>query len=177
MRIRKLWDPMKALLRLVDGINEWTGRVFAWAVVLIVGITVYDVFMRNVFSLPTVWAFDVSNQLYGLQFMIMAGFGLLHRVHVSVDVFWQHLSPRGQALMDLLSYAVFFFPFMFMLLSQSWQFAARSWATKETGWGAVAMPLYPLKIAIVVATVLLLLQGIATTLRLLGSLTRPKVQA
>lgn len=161
---------MSGFLRVVDGINELVGRIFSWAIVLIMLFTVYDVFMRQVFSAPTVWAFDVTNQLYGLQFMIMAGFGLLHRVHVSVDIFWSRLASRQQAILDLVSYAVFFYPFMAMLISQSYQFAARSVAARETSWGVVAMPLYPLKIAMVVASVLLLLQGIATTIRLVHAL-------
>ena len=161
---------MDWFLRTVDWVNELIGRIFSWAVVLIMLFTVYDVFMRQVFSAPTVWAFDVTNQLYGLQFMIMAGFGLLHRVHVSVDVFWSRLPPRRQAILDLVSYAVFFYPFMAMLISQSYQFAARSVAARETSWGVVAMPLYPLKVAMVIASVLLLLQGIATTIRLFHEL-------
>jgi len=156
---------MNWFLSAVDGLNELVGRIFSWAVVLIMLITVYDVTMRNLVGQPTIWAFDVSNQLYAVHFLMLAGFGLLHHVHVSVDVIWARWQPRTQAIVDLVSYVVFFLPFMIMLTWQSYLFAARSWASRETSWGVMAMPLYPLKSMMVIASILLLLQGLATIIR------------
>lgn len=161
---------VKRFFNVVDGINEIVGRVFSWAVVLIMLITVCDVAMRYFFNEPVLWAFAVVKQLYALQFMILAGFGLLHQKHIAVDVFTENLDRRKQALLSLISYLVFFLPFMLMLIWQSYQFAARSWATNETSWGVVSLPIYPIKSVIVVAAVLLLLQGIATFMRELGVL-------
>ncbi len=161
---------MRAFLALSDGLNEIVGRVFSWAVVLIMLITVYDVAMRYFLGTPTLWAFSVVKQLYALQFMILAGFGLLHKQHITVDVFTENLKPRRQALLSILSYVIFFVPFIAMLLWTSWEFAARSWASGETTWGVVALPVYPIKTVIVVSAVLLLLQAIATFMRDLGVL-------
>ncbi|MCQ4323028.1 TRAP transporter small permease subunit [Stutzerimonas stutzeri] len=156
---------MQRFLQLTDWLNEIVGRVFSWAVVLIMLITVYDVAVRYIFGLPTLWAFDVVKQLYAVEFMILAGFGLLHNQHVAVDVFTAKLDRRKQAMLEVVSYCVFFLPFMVMLIWQSYQFAARSWATKETTWGVIAMPVYPIKTVMVIAAVLLLLQGIAKIIR------------
>lgn len=162
---------MRGFLWVVDGLNEFVGRVFSWAVVLIMLITVYDVAMRFVFGMPTLWAFDVVKQLYALEFMILAGFGLVRNAHVSVDVLTSKLSRRKQAGLEVISYVVFFLPFMVMLIWKSYEFAARSWASGETTWGVVALPVYPIKTVIVVASVLLLLQGIAKIIRELAILT------
>lgn len=155
----------RRFLLVVDSLNEFVGRCFSWAVVLIMVITVYDVAMRFVFGMPTLWAFDVVKQLYALEFMLLAGFGLLYNAHVSVDVFTSKLSRRQQAGLELVSYLIFFLPFMIMLIWYSYEFAARSWATEEATWGVVALPVYPIKTAIVIAAVLLLLQGLAKILR------------
>src|SRR5690625_3149857 len=156
---------MNWFLSAVDGLNELVGRIFSWAVVLIMLITVYDVTMRNLVGQPTIWAFDVSNQLYVVYFLMLAGVGLLHHVHVSVDVIWASWQPRTKAIVDLVSYVVFYLPFMIMLTWQSYLLAARSWASRETSWGVMAMPLYPLKSMMVIASILLLLQGLATIIR------------
>lgn len=161
---------MRAFLRRVDGLNELVGRVFSWAVVLIMLITVYDVAMRFLFGMPTLWAFDVVKQLYALEFMILAGFGLVRNAHVAVDVFTARLSRRAQAGLEVISYLVFFLPFMVMLIWKSYEFAARSWVSGETTWGVVALPVYPIKTVMVVAAVLLLLQGIAKIIRELAVL-------
>lgn len=168
---------MRHFLIAVDWLNELVGRIFSWAVVLIMLITVYDVLMRNFAGSPTIWAFDVSNQLYAVHFLMLAGFGLLHNVHVSVDVFWARLKPRTQAIVDLVSYLVFFLPFMIMLTWQSYLFAARSWASRETSWGVMAMPLYPLKTVMVIASVLLLLQGVAVIIRRVHSIAQESVRS
>lgn len=162
---------MRGFLWVVDGLNELVGRVFSWAVVLIMLITVYDVAMRFLFGMPTLWAFDVVKQLYALEFMILAGFGLVRNAHVSVDVFTSKLSRRKQAGLEVVSYLIFFLPFMVMLIWKSYEFAARSWASGETTWGVVALPVYPIKTVMVVASVLLLLQGIARIIRELAVLT------
>lgn len=156
---------MKLFFYLVDGINEIVGRVLSWAVVLIMFITVYDVALRYILGQPTLWAFDVVKQLYAIEFMTLAGFGLLHNKHVAVDVVTARLSRRSQAVLEVISYLIFFLPFTIMLIWKSYEFAARSWSIGETTWGVVALPVYPIKITMVVASVLLLLQGIAKIIR------------
>lgn len=161
---------MRDLLRAVDGLNEWTGRIIAFATLFIVLFTIYDVGSRALFARPTDWAFEVTKQLYALHFMLLGGYALLHRTHVEVDVFKERLSARGQALLDVLGYLIFFLPFLIVLLVWSIRFASRSWASGETTYGILAIPVYPIKTVICVAAVLLALQAIATFARALSVL-------
>jgi TRAP-type mannitol/chloroaromatic compound transport system permease small subunit len=55
---------------------------------------------------------------------------------------------------------------MILLLMYGWDFAARSWATRETSWGIVALPVYYVKTVIPVTAGLLMLQGLANIIRL-----------
>ncbi|MCA8927052.1 MAG: TRAP transporter small permease subunit [Alphaproteobacteria bacterium] len=161
---------VKIFLSMIDGLNEIVGRLFSWVVVAVMLIAVYDVVMRQVFGVATLWVFDLSKQLYALHFLILGGFALLYSEHVSVDLVYARLSERKQALLDVIGYCVFFFPFVIVLIYYGYQFAARSWASKEATWGVIAMPVYPIKTVIVVAAVLLGLQGIATFVRRLSVL-------
>lgn len=161
---------MRDLLRAVDGLNEWTGRIIAFATLFIVLFTIYDVGSRALFARPTDWAFEVTKQLYALHFMLLGGYALLHRTHVEVDVFKERLPARGQALLDVLGYLIFFLPFLIVLLVWSIRFASRSWASGETTYGILAIPVYPIKTVICVAAVLLALQALATFARALSVL-------
>ncbi len=156
---------MFRLLRLVDWLNTGVAWIFSWAVVLMMLIRVYDVAMRYFFASPTAWAFDITTQLFGLHFMILAGYALTRKAHVSVDIVTERLSPKGQAIIELIGYTVFFLPFMLVLIWRSYGFAMTSWARQETTWGIVAIPVYPIKTVIVVAFCLLLLQGLALMIR------------
>lgn len=164
-------QTIQGFLKAIDGLNEWTGRVVALATVFIVVFTIYDVASRAFFARPTDWAFEVTKQLYALHFMMLGAYALLHRTHVEVDVAKERLSARGQALLDVVGYLIFFLPFLGVLLYSGVQFAARAWRYGETTYGILAIPVYPIKTVIVVATALLALQALATFLRALRVLT------
>ena len=89
------------------------------------------------------------------------------QAHVKVDILTEKFGPGTRRVVDLLGYVIFFFPFAWVFLTRSWEFAARSWAQGEVTYGAIQMPVYPLKMAMCVAAGLLLLQGIAEVLKIL----------
>lgn len=155
------------IIRAIDGLNEVVGRVVAVVAIIFAVIIIYDVVMRYAFHDPTRWAFDVSKQLYGFYFIMLGGYALRHKAHVRVDLVTERLPPWLQRVVDLLGYAVFFFPFTVVFFLRSWEFAQRSWAQNEVTYGAIQMPVYPLKMAMCLAAGLLLLQGVAEVLKLI----------
>ena len=120
-----------------------------------------EVILRRFLNSPTIWNFEVVKQLYGFYFMMLAGYTLLHHGHVAIDLIHEKLSPRARAALDIFTYLIFFFPFCLVFIWQGYVFARTSWAMKEVSWSVFAPPLYPIKTAIPVAAVLLLIQGIS----------------
>ncbi|MBK0326134.1 TRAP transporter small permease subunit [Rhodobacteraceae bacterium F11138] len=155
------------IVRVIDGLNEAVGRIVCVLAVIFAAIIIYDVALRYVFSEPTRWAFDVSKQLFGFYFVLLGGYALRHGAHVRVDILTEKLGRGGQRIAGLLGYIIFFFPFAWVFLTRSWEFAARSWAQGEVTYGAIQMPVYPLKMAMCLAAALLLLQGIAEVLKII----------
>jgi len=145
--------------------SEWTGRIIAWLIVVLTVLVVYEVVMRRFFNIPTLWSFEINKQLYAFHFMLVAGYALLHNSHVTVDILYVKFSKRTRATIDLITYLIFFFPFLAIMLFYGIQFAANAWAIRETVWGVFAAPLYPVKTVIPVTAGLLLLQGIASFIR------------
>lgn len=155
------------IMRLIDELNEVVGKLVSVVAILFAGIIIFDVVMRYALSEPTRWAFDVSKQMFGFYFVLLGGYALRHNAHVRVDILTETLGPRAQKVVELLGYVIFFFPFTWVFLTRSWEFASRSWAQGEVTYGAIQMPVYPLKMAMCVAAGLLLLQGISEVLKLL----------
>jgi len=155
------------LIRLIDGLNEIIGRVISTVAVLFAAIINYDVVMRYAFHLPTRWAFDVSKQLYGFYFIMLGGYALRHKAHVRVDLLIERLSAGATRWLEVAGYLIFFFPFAWVFMTRSYEFALRSWMQGETTYGSVQLPVYPLKIAMALAAALLLLQGVAEFLKLI----------
>ncbi len=159
---------MERLLSYVDLLSEFSGKLFAWLIIILTLAIVYEVVCRYIFNAPTIWIWDFSYMLYGAHFMMGAAYTLKHNGNVRIDLFYSRLSARGQAIIDLCLYPIFFFPAVGVLFWVGWDHAQYSWQIREvssmTMWRA---PIYPLKTVLPVATGLLLLQGIAEFMRLL----------
>src|SRR3546814_6726391 len=65
---------VERLLRIVDGISIWTGKLCAWLIIPLMATLVYEVISRYFFSSPTLWAFDTTYMIYGAHFMLVAAF-------------------------------------------------------------------------------------------------------
>lgn len=158
---------MVLLIRLIDGLNECVGRVVSCVAVIFAGMIIYDVALRYGFNAPTLWAFDLTKALFGFYFVLLGGYALRHDAHVKVDLVTATLRPGLRRIVDILGYLIFFFPFAWVFTTHSWTFALRSLAQRETTYGAVQLPIYPVKLAMAVAAVLLLLQGVSQLLKLI----------
>ena len=155
------------IIRAIDAVNETVGRVVSIIAVVFAAIIIYDVILRYVFEEPTRWAFDVTKQLFGFYFVMLGGSALRHRAHVQVDILTERLGPTALRGVEVLGYIIFFFPFTWVFVTRSWEFALRSWNQGETTYGAIQMPVYPLKMAMCVAAGLLLIQGVSEVLKIL----------
>jgi TRAP-type mannitol/chloroaromatic compound transport system permease small subunit len=160
-------DDAVLVVRAIDGLNEVVGRIVSVLAIIFAAIIIYDVVLRYVFSEPTRWAFDVSKQLFGFYFVLLGGYALRHKAHVRVDILTERFGHNAQRIVSLLGYVIFFFPFAWVFLTRSWEFAMRSWSQGEVTYGAIQMPVYPLKMAMCLAAGLLLLQGISEVLKII----------
>lgn len=155
------------MIAIIDGINEVVGRIISLFAAVFAVIIIYDVFMRYVMVSPTLWAFDVTKMLYGFYFIMLGGYALRHQSHVRVDLLTERLSSPVRRWVEIAGYVIFFLPFSVIFMLYSWQFALRSLAQGEKTYGAVQLPVYPVKIAMGVAAFLLFLQGISELLKLI----------
>ena len=163
-------ETLLRVIRLIDAISVWSGRVVAWLIVPLIGAMTYEVMIRYLWQ-PTQWAYDVSYMLYGAMFMLGAAYTLYRGAHIRTDFLYQKWSVRTQATMDALCYLILFFPGIALFLWFGGEFAWASWIRGERTVGSSWMPvIYPLKAMIPVASALLLLQGVSEFLKCIYAL-------
>ena len=156
---------LKSILKSMDNLSEWTGRIFVWLIIPLTIVVVYEVISRRVFNAPNIWATEVTNYLYGPHFMLAAAYTLLYRSHVSIDIIYGKFSPRTRGIMDIITHLVFYFPFCTIVFIQGVVFAQTSWSIHETSESA-ALTIVPLiKTVIPVTFALLLIQGLSNFIR------------
>jgi TRAP-type mannitol/chloroaromatic compound transport system permease small subunit len=150
------------VVRTIDTLSEWSGRVFCWMIVPLIAGTTYEVIVRYLFNAPTIWAYDLSYMLYGAHFMLGAGFTLLKGGHIRTDIFYQSWSPRTRGTVDALLYLLFFFPGMIFFLWSGSQEALHSIQIGERSDASPWRPIvYPLKTVLPVTALLILIQGVS----------------
>jgi TRAP-type mannitol/chloroaromatic compound transport system permease small subunit len=154
-------------------INEWTGKIAAWLIMPLVFIATFEVILRYVFNRPTTWAWDINQWLMAGLTILMGGYILLKNGHVTVDVIVRRLSPRARAIIDLVTFLVFFVGIVALLWAgtgQAWQALMR----REESGTIFRGPIYLVKMAWPVGVFMLLLQGVAKFIRDLIIVIQPK---
>jgi TRAP-type mannitol/chloroaromatic compound transport system permease small subunit len=140
--------------------------IVRWACLALVLVLCYEVTARYVFGAPTSWAGDTSSMIGGT--IAAMGWSYTHRHggHVRVDVFYNHLSPRGQAILDITLSLLFFFPLILALAYISWNMMWLAWEMGEvlvrSNWFP---PTGPIRTVVVLGLCLFALQGVAQFIR------------
>ncbi|HMM73636.1 MAG TPA: TRAP transporter small permease subunit [Rhodocyclaceae bacterium] len=154
---------MQAFVRAVGVANEWVGRVTGLLIVAVVLIILREVIGRSVFHAPSLWADESMTYLAGLAYVLGGGYALLHRKHVLVDLVYQPVKDRGgtlRAVFDIAGFVLFAL-YCMTLIWFGWEMGSTSLAQHEGSGTLWNPPIWPLKLAIPLAGVLLLLQGLA----------------
>jgi TRAP-type mannitol/chloroaromatic compound transport system permease small subunit len=158
--------PAERFLRGVDRVSYWSGKTFAWLIVLLMLAVAIEVFKRYILNAPTAWIFDLNNMLYGTLFMMCGAYALAQNAHVRADFIYTNLKPRAQAALDLVLYLLFFVPGILALIYAGYGYAAESWRINEHSTvTAEGPPLYHFKSVIPLAGALVMLQGLAEIVR------------
>ena len=163
---------MERYIKFADKLSTWFGHTFAWLIMLMTFGVSYEVFVRYALRAPTPWAFDVTYIMYGTLFMMAGAYTLSQDGHVRADFLYRLWKPRTQAVVELVLYFLFFFPGILALIFAGWKYASRSWRFLEVSTMSPAnIPIFQFKTVIVVAGVLIFLQGVAQVFRCIICLT------
>ncbi|WP_242468839.1 TRAP transporter small permease subunit [Rhodovibrio salinarum] len=144
----------------------FTGKAFAWCIIILTLGGSYEVFVRYLLNSPTGWAYDMSYIMYGALFLMAGPYALSRDGHVRGDVVYRLFPQRVQAGIDMLLHIVFLLPGVAAMMYQGAFYAQESWTYMETSiFSPMGIPIYPLKTLIPFAGLLLFLQGTAEVTR------------
>ncbi len=155
-------QALEALSRWIDALNTWVGRFVAWATAVVVVVVFVDVVMRYAFNTSFVFTQELEWHLFAFIFLMGAGYTLLHDGHVRVDIFYQRLSPKSQAWINLVGVLFFLIPGCVMIIATSMTFVYNAWSVMEGSPDPGGIPYrFLVKACIPVGFVLVLLQGLS----------------
>ena len=153
---------MNAFITTVDRYNAAIGKAFGWYILILTFGVSYEVFVRYVLYNPTIWAYDLAYNAYGALFIMAGAYTLGRNAQVRGDIVYRLLPERGQAVIDLTLYILFFFPGILSLTIAGYYYASDSWGYHELSvYSPADIPIFPLKTLIPAAGLTLILQGLA----------------
>ncbi len=142
----------------VDRLIELLGKAVSFLIYPMIAILVWEVTSRYLFNSPTIWAHELSALLYAVFFLIGGAYTLRGNAHISVDVLSARLPPRGRAILDLVTWLLFYL-FCGVLFWQGSQAAWKSFLRMERAATVWEPYVWPVKCFIPFAALLMLLQG------------------
>jgi TRAP-type mannitol/chloroaromatic compound transport system permease small subunit len=160
--------------RVISRINGIAGEFVAYWSVIAVFVYYYEVIARYVFNSPTNWAHESMFLMFGAQYLLAGGFVLREGAHVRVDVIYNYFSNRAKAIVDVIT-SVFFFIFMLTLLVTGWTFFHDSYEVSEVSISEWGIHYWPIKLALSLGALLLLIQGIAQLIKDISVAINPEV--
>ncbi len=152
----------------IESIIEWTGKLAAWLILIMVLVICYDVAMRYLFSHGSIALQELEWHLFALIFLLGSAYTLKYDEHVRVDIIYQsrYLSDTHRALINIFGTLFFLLPFCVLILITSWPFVENAFYYNEGSPDPGGLPYrYLLKGSVVVAFTLLILQGLANFLK------------
>jgi TRAP-type mannitol/chloroaromatic compound transport system permease small subunit len=95
---------MRRVLFAIDAVSIWTGKAVSWMILLVVLFVVYEILMRYVFRLPTLWVSESMVFGCGVTYVLGAAWTLQDNRHVKIDMIYGRLRERQRAVVDSITF-------------------------------------------------------------------------
>ena len=148
----------------IDRANIAIGKLVSYLIWVGIAIVAGEVILRYVFGAPSVWGPAYTQRIFAVYFVLLGAFTLTQGGHVRVDLLLNSPSPRRNAFLDLFNYVVLVI-WGAALAYEAWHYLAESWMYNERDDSALGHPMWPIKLALLVGTVLITLQGTVEIIR------------
>ena len=157
------WEKVASWL---DVVAVYTGRTLPWLLLPMAVLTFGVVVLRYGFDLGSIAMQESVMYLHALLLMLGMGYTLHENEHVRVDIFYNAMSDKRRALVNLVGNLLFLMPTCVVILFSSRSYVAQSWQTLEASSEAGGLPLvFLLKTLIPGMALLLLVQAAANSMR------------
>ena len=153
---------MQALLafsRAVDRLNAFVGKHCIWLIFAATVISALNAIVRKVFNYSSNGYLEVQWYLFAWSFLIAAGYTLLKRDHVRIDVLNSRFSKKLQIAVEMFGVLFFLTPLCVIVLYFTIPLTIQMYQSGEMSNNPGGLIRWPVWLALPVGFTLLMLQG------------------
>jgi TRAP-type mannitol/chloroaromatic compound transport system permease small subunit len=118
---------INSLKKIIDGVGHLCGVLMLLMIINVF----YDVIMRYFFNDVSIAMQELEWHLFAAMFMFGIGYTLMADAHVRVDVFYDQLSVRKKAIINIIGSLLFALPFTVLILYFSWDYTIEAYQMGE----------------------------------------------
>ncbi|GAB2748413.1 TRAP transporter small permease subunit [Melaminivora jejuensis] len=152
-------QALLALSRAIDRLNAFVGKYCIWLIFAATVISAANAVIRKLFNYSSNAFLEVQWYLYAWSFLIAAGYTLLQREHVRIDVLNSRLSKRTQVWIDIFGFIFFLTPVCILVLWLGVPMLISKFQSGEVSGNPGGLIRWPVWVALPVGFALLMLQG------------------
>ena len=168
---------METLVKISDTIDRilaGIGKLAAWAGVILIGTTIFDVITRRFLVLGSTKIQEFEWHMHVVLFGLLIGYAYLKDSHVRIDLVRERLNGRTQWWLEIIGCLIFLLPYCALVIYFSYDFTVRAFTSDEISASATGLShRWIIKAIIPIGFGLLGLAGLATIFRKLVELFGP----
>lgn len=126
--------------RVFNRFGDFLGWLSSILFILLLLNVVYDVVMRYVFNDVSIAFQEMEWHLFSAVFLLGVPYAIKAGGHVRVDLFYERLSHKAQAIIDLLGTLIFLLPFCLLVAYYGIGFVKESYLLGETSGDPGGLP-------------------------------------
>lgn len=148
--------------------TETIGRTLYWLILVTVLISATNAVARKAFNASSNAWLELQWYLFSVIFLGCAGYALLRKEHIRIDIVASHLSEKANHRIALFGHIFFLMPLCLIMIYYSWPYFMESYRIGELSSNAGGLLRWPAKLMIIIGFVLLMLQGISEAIKQIG---------
>jgi len=162
---------LKALLpltRVVDAITTWIGKRLSWLIIAAVLVSAVNATVRKIFDTSSNSFLELQWVLFSIVFLLCSPWTLLANEHIRIDIVNNMLPRQLRNTIDAVGHAFFLLPLTVVMIITAVPFFLVSYAQNEQSLNAGGLPQWPSKGLIMIAFILLFIQGLSELIKRLA---------
>lgn len=151
---------IRAYVKAMDRIADYIGLFAMYLIYVMIAVLLFDVLSDKAFGIVQNWTVETAQFTLAAYYFMAGPKTMKDNEHVRLDLLYGRISPRGRAMIDVVTIwlVVFYLGVMLWGALSSLQY---SWATNQRLPSLWAPSLVPIKVLMVVCIILMLLQCLA----------------
>lgn len=140
----------------VDRLSDYVGLLAMYLIFAMVAILLLDAVTRNVIQIPLHWCIELAQFTLAAYYFLGGAMTLKNNDHVRMDLFYEKLSERGKAWLDLITIGCLMFYLVVLLIGSisSLEYAIQTGERRFSMWNPSMIPIKSLMVACIVLMIL-----------------------